>query len=86
VYGSPVLIDESTVSVSSLGNLDLFLNTVNYVTDKKDTLSVRTVSTEQQYLNVTASKATLWSILIVGVLPILVLCSGGYVVLRRRKK
>lgn len=86
VYGSAALIDENTVSSSSLGNLDLFLNTVNYVTDKKDTLAVRTVSTEQQYLTVTAAKASLWSILIVVVLPVLVLVSGGYVVLRRRKK
>ncbi|SHO50537.1 GldG family protein [Anaerocolumna xylanovorans] len=86
VYGSSALIDESMVATSSLGNLDLFLNTVNYVTDKKDTLAVRTVSTEQQYLNVTAAKANLWSILIVVVLPVLVLVSGGYVVLRRRKK
>lgn len=86
VYGSAVLTDESMVSLSSLGNLDLFLNSVNYVTDKKDTLAVRTVSTEQQYLNVTAAKANLWSILIVVVIPVLVLASGGYVVLRRRKK
>lgn len=86
VYGSSLLIDESTVSTSSLGNLDLFLNSVNYVTDKKDTLAVRTVSTEQQYLNVTAAQANLWSVLIVVVLPVLVLASGGYVVLRRRKK
>lgn len=86
VYGSSLLIDEGTVSVNSFGNLDLFLNTVNFVTDKKDTLAVRTVSTEPQYLNVTAAKANLWSILIVVVLPVLVLASGGYVVLRRRKK
>lgn len=86
VYGSPLLIDEGTVSVSSLGNLDLFLNSVNYVTDKKDTLAVRTVSTEQQYLNVTASEANLWTVLIVVVVPVLVLAAGGFVVLRRRKK
>lgn len=86
VYGSSALIDESMVSSSSLGNLDLFLNSVNYVTDKADTLAVRTVSTQQQYLNVTAAQANLWSVLMVIVLPVFVLGTGGFVVLRRRKK
>ena len=86
VYGSSFMLDESMVSYSSIGNLDLFLNSVNYVADAPDALAVRTVSVEQKYLTMNAAQVNFWAVLIVAVIPVLILACGGYVCIRRRKR
>jgi len=86
VYGSPLLIDESMVTYSSIGNLDLFLNSVNYLSDQEETLAVRTRSLTQEYLTINAAQVNFWAVLVVIVLPALVLGFGGFICIRRRKK
>jgi ABC-2 type transport system permease protein len=86
VYGSSYIIDESMVSYAALGNLDLFLNSVNFVSGKEDSLAIRTRSVTQEYLTLNAAQVNFWAVIIVVIIPVLVLSLGGFVCLRRRKK
>lgn len=86
VYGSVYLTDESFVSYPSIGNLDLFLNSVSYLADKQETLAVPTKSVVQAYLTLNAAQVNILAPLIVVVIPIIILSIGGYICIRRRKK
>lgn len=86
VYGSSYLIDESFVAYPSIGNLDLFLNSINYTAGKAETLSVRTRSIEQAYLTLNAAQVNMLAPVFVAVIPIIILAIGGFVCVRRRKK
>ncbi|MDF2542759.1 MAG: hypothetical protein K0S47_2477 [Herbinix sp.] len=86
VYSSAYLLDEGMTSISSAGNLDLFLNTVNYLSGKESTLSIRTRSVQQEQLSVTAGSFYLWGALLVVILPACIIVVGIVVVVRRRKR
>jgi ABC-2 type transport system permease protein len=86
VYGSSYIIDEGMVSYSALGNLDLFLNSVNFVSNKEESLAIRTRSVTQEYLTLNAAQVNFWAVIIIVIIPVLVLSIGGYICLRRRKK
>lgn len=86
VYGTPYLIDESMLSYPSLGNLDLFLNSVKYTTDKESVIAIQSKSFVPGSLTLTAAQATLWATLTVIIIPLFLLIIGGFVTIRRRKK
>jgi ABC-2 type transport system permease protein len=86
VYGSVYLTDESFVSYPSIGNLDLFLNSVNYTAGKVEALAVRTRSIEQAYLTLNAAQVNFLAPVIVAVIPVIILGIGGFICIRRRKK
>ncbi len=86
VLGSTLLIDESMMSYPSIGNLDLILNSVNFVSDQESNLAIRTRSVTQQYLSMNAAQVNFWAIIIVVVIPVFVLSFGGYICIRRRKR
>ncbi len=86
VYGSSFFIDQEILSYASLGNLNLFINSINFVADKKDTLAIKDRSVEQQFLVINAAQTNFWSAIVIIVIPVLVLAFGGFLCLRRRKK
>ncbi|MFU0826388.1 MAG: ABC-transp-aux domain-containing protein [Lachnoclostridium sp.] len=86
VLGSTLMIDEQMLSYNTIGNLDLMVNSVNYVTNKESSLSIRTRSVTQQYLTLNAAQVNFWAILVVVVIPVFVLAFGGFICVRRRKK
>lgn len=86
IYGSAAFIEESMLSFPSIGNLDMFVKSVNFVADQEDSLAIRTRSISQQYLSLTAAQVNFWSALVVILIPISILALGGYICIRRRKK
>ena len=86
VYGSSYLIDESMVSYTSIGNLDLFLNTVNFISDQESTLAIRTRSYTQELLTLNQAQVNFWATVVVIIIPVLILAFGGFVCIRRRKR
>lgn len=86
VYGSAYIIDESFMSYPSIGNMDLFLNSINYMSTDQETLAVRTRSIEQAYLTLNAAQVNLLAPVFVAVIPVIILAIGGFVCVRRRKK
>lgn len=86
VLGSPLMVDEQMISHNSIGNLDVMINSINYLSNKESNLSIRTRSVVQQYLTLNAAQVNFWAALIVIVIPVFVLAVGGFICLRRRKK
>jgi ABC-type uncharacterized transport system involved in gliding motility auxiliary subunit len=74
------------LSYPSLGNLDLFLNSVKYTTDKESAIAIQAKSFVPGSLTLTAAQATLWAALTVIIIPLFLLIFGGFVTIRRRKK
>jgi ABC-2 type transport system permease protein len=86
VLGSALMVDEQMMSYPSIGNLDLMINSINFVTNKESSLAIRTRSVTQQYLTMNAAQVNFWAILIVVIIPVFVLAFGGFICIRRRKK
>lgn len=87
VYSSAYLIDESIVEArSSYGNLDLMLNTISYLTGEEESVSIPVKSMVQEYVTLTAAQANFWSMIVVVLIPVIILMTGGFVCIKRRKK
>ncbi|MDD3411797.1 MAG: GldG family protein [Eubacteriales bacterium] len=67
-------------------NQDLFLNSLGWMCERENSISIRAKSLSQDYLTVPSGDATLWSALIAVVLPLAVLAIGIVVCVRRRKQ
>ncbi len=78
-------IDANFLQESSIGNLDMFMNSINWLVDQKDNLSIRAKDLSSQSLNITSqSQVLLLSALVVIVIPVTVMVIG-FVVWYRRK-
>lgn len=86
VYGSTNLIDESLAGESQLGNADLFISTINYLTEKTNSLSIPVRSVEDTKVTLTTAQTNMWGIITVFVIPFGFLATGIVVTYRRRRK
>jgi ABC-2 type transport system permease protein len=80
------MISEQYVSYDSIGNLDLFINAVNFISSQKNTLAIRTRSIGPTMLSINAAQANFWAAVVVIILPVLILIVGGYICIKRRKR
>jgi len=86
IYSSSYLLDDSMVSLTSLGNTDLFLNSIKWITGNKVNLSIPTRSLLPTYLTLNAADVIFYSALVIIVIPLMILITGAVVTMRRRKK
>lgn len=77
-----MLSDSSAGSSTST----LYASTVNYLCDKIETISVRTIDLTTAPLSVTESSAKLWGTITIAIIPLSFIGIGLYVWLRRRSK
>ena len=86
IYSSSYLLDDSMVSLTSLGNTDLFLNSIKWITGNKVNLSIPTRSLLPTYLTLNAADVIFYSALVIIVIPLMILITGAVVTMRRLKK
>lgn len=86
VYGSAYIIEESMLNYTSIGNMNLFINSVNFLADRESSIAIPTRSVVQEYLTLNAAQVNFWGAVVVVVIPVFVLTLGGFICLRRRKK
>lgn len=87
VYSGTAMLDDMFMGVSSLANANLFTDTLNWVTEREETvLSIPTKSFSQTYLTLTSADVNTLTIILVIVLPVSILACGGVVWFKRRKK
>ena len=87
VWFSSSSIMSSTVNqLVSGANMDLLLNSLSYICDQTNSISIHSKSMNYRYLNVSGSAATLWSVILIGILPAACLATGLVIFLRRRKR
>ncbi len=85
VFASADILNESIITTNQFGNMDLLLDTINWMVEHEAGLNIPTKSVEQQYVSVQPAQVGFWGILLVLVLPAAVLVTGILVWLRRRK-
>lgn len=82
---SQFLLDDVNSLVSG-ANHDLFLNALNYLCERENSISIRAKSLMSEYLTIPSGTASLLSVIITTVLPLSVILVGIVVCVRRRKR
>lgn len=85
-YGSGSLIDESTNTIVSGHNSDLFINTVAYLCDFESAMDNHSKVVTINYLVMTEQQRTVLSVALIGLVPLTALVAGLAVYLRRRSR
>lgn len=80
------LLTDSVNSVISGGNLNLFMNCVNWASEHTDRISIRGKDTDVQYLTISSASASTMTLLVVGIIPLSFLAVGIYLFIRRKRK
>lgn len=82
----PMILDEGVNAQISGGNLDFFLNAINWMCEQEDRVSIRVKSLAYESLVITRGIATAMTITIVAVIPLTFLAVGIIIWFRRRRK
>lgn len=86
-YSSGALVDDSSNSMASGGNLDLFLNTLNYLCGSgESSISIHAKSLDQEYLTLDSSTASALTTLVLVIIPAGCLALGIFIWVRRKRK
>ena len=67
-------------------NSNLFLNAVNWMCDQEETISIRAKSMDSNTLTVTSAQASLWSAIMIGLIPMGFIAAGVAVCIRRKRR
>jgi len=85
-FSSAALLDDSTNSQVSGGNLNLFVNALDWMCAQEDSISIRAKSLDTEYLTISSGMISLLSVLMVGIIPLGYLAIGIVTAVRRKRK
>jgi ABC-2 type transport system permease protein len=85
-FTSSSLLDSSIDQMVSGGNFDLLLNSLNWMSEREDKISIHPKVIKNELLTVPASAANRWSVVLVGVMPAIFILAGVSVWVRRRRR
>ena len=85
-YTSSMLLMDEIDEMVGGNNVDLVLNTIGWMTQQDDGISIRPKTTSSPGLRLTAAQATVWGGIYIIALPVLVLVLGIIVCVKRRKQ
>lgn len=80
------ILNDSVDQMVAGANSDLFMNSVEYMCDQAETISIRSKSLDTQGLTLTSAQTSFWSVLLVGVIPAAFLVIGVVIVVRRKRR
>lgn len=84
---SGALVDDQTNSQVSGGNQDLFLNALNYLCDAEESsISIHAKSLDSEVLTMDSSTASLLTVLVLGIIPVVYLAVGIVIWARRKRR
>lgn len=83
---SDVFLDDGYNSYSSGANIDFVMNSISYMIDREDTISIRSKSLDYNYLTISESNAKKIKIIMIALIPTFYLLYGVEEILRRRKE
>ena len=86
-YSSPTIVDETADTYyTSGGNSDMFMASLNWMSENKTSLSILAKQLQVESLTFTEAQSSMWTTVVTIVIPLAVLALGFVVWLRRRKK
>lgn len=80
------LFSQQVDAMVSGNNVKLLANSVSWMCDQEQSVSIPSKSTQISYLTVTAASARMWGVVTIGLLPVLCLVLGGGIWFKRRKR
>jgi ABC-2 type transport system permease protein len=83
---SAALLDDGANQQVSGGNLDLFVNALDWMCAQEDSISIRAKSMDAEHLTIGSGAVSLLSVLIVGIIPLSYLGVGIVTAVRRKRK
>ena len=83
---SPYLLDSGVDGMVSGGNSNLVLNVLDWMGGQEDAISIRAKSLDSETLTVPASQSSLWSVIMIGVIPAAFIVLGIIVTIRRKRR
>lgn len=86
VIASPYFLDEGINTYYSVANANLFLNSLGWMTEKAESISIRSKDLSTETLVIDTGTAGVWNALFIGIIPVIILVAGGVVVFRRKKR
>ncbi len=86
VYSAKYFLAKDMVGSESYGNGDIFLNTISSFTEQESSVSVPSISIEEDKIVMSSAEANRIAILTAIVLPLAIIGVGVFVIVRRRKK
>lgn len=84
-FSSPALVDASTDSWVSGGDSNMFMAVSGWMCENKINLSIMAKQLQVESLTVTAAQSSIWSIIVVFIIPLTVFALGFAVWWKRRK-
>jgi ABC-2 type transport system permease protein len=85
-FGTSKFLDSSVNQMVSGANYDLLLNSLGWMTERQNSISIRSKSLMSEKITVPAGDASMWSIAITVLLPLAVIGIGIFVFVKRRKR
>ena len=85
-YSSPSITSSSDDSYISGGNSAVFMGSVGWMAENQISLSILAKQLQVEALTLTAAQSSLWSVVVIFVLPLLLLAAGFVIWVRRRKR
>lgn len=86
VFSAKFFFEDSLISNSSFGNIDILLNAINTFTEQENAVAVAAKSLQEAQLTITSAAANKIAVSVAAVLPLAIIGVGIFVVMRRRKK
>jgi len=85
-YATSAFLDETNDGWVGGANMDMFLNSLGYLTNKESSISIHAKSLEMEYLTVPNQAASRLMILFVIVIPVAFLATGVGIWIRRKRR
>lgn len=79
-------LDSYVDSAVSGANSNLFLNALNYMGGQEESISIRAKSLDREGLTLTQSEASLWTALMIGIIPAILVAVGVIIWIRRKRR
>lgn len=80
------MMQDSVNAMVSGANSDLFMNSISWMCDQVETISIRAKSMDETGLTLTQSQSAFWRTVMLGVIPGAVILIGVVVVIRRKRR
>ena len=85
-YSGQLMASSQVNQMVSGGNQDLLLNSINWMCDRTENITIHAKELDTEYLNVSTKASRLWSTIFIFVIPAAVIALGVYVWMKRRRR
>lgn len=85
-FTSGQMLEDTVNQLVSGANQDLLLNSINWMSEREENITIHPKTLSSEYLTVSSAASTLWSVVLVFIIPAAMLAFGIYVWIRRKSR